>query len=93
MRLKHEPASKPLHIAVHTGATSAALNLAIQFWTSRGYAVADVDYSVCESGPLRAVHLSHRKGPGGLVNSQCVTTMETSCGRIGPFAILFGWGA
>jgi len=45
MRLKYEPASELLHIAVHTWATTAALNLAIQFWTSRGYAVADVDYS------------------------------------------------
>jgi dipeptidyl aminopeptidase/acylaminoacyl peptidase len=37
----------PLIVVSHggpTGATSSDLNLAIQFWTSRGFAVADVDY-------------------------------------------------
>jgi dipeptidyl aminopeptidase/acylaminoacyl peptidase len=37
----------PLIVVSHggpTGATSSAMNLAIQFWTSRGFAVADVDY-------------------------------------------------
>lgn len=37
----------PLIIVSHggpTGATSSTLNLSIQFWTSRGFAVADVDY-------------------------------------------------
>jgi dipeptidyl aminopeptidase/acylaminoacyl peptidase len=37
----------PLIVVSHggpTGAASSALNLAIQFWTSRGFAVADVDY-------------------------------------------------
>uniref|UniRef100_A0A7S0EI64 Peptidase S9 prolyl oligopeptidase catalytic domain-containing protein n=1 Tax=Hanusia phi TaxID=3032 RepID=A0A7S0EI64_9CRYP len=38
----------PLLVKSHggpTAATSTAFNLGIQFWTSRGYAVADVDYS------------------------------------------------
>ena len=37
----------PLIVQSHggpTGATSSTLNLIIQFWTSRGFAVADVDY-------------------------------------------------
>jgi dipeptidyl aminopeptidase/acylaminoacyl peptidase len=37
----------PLIVISHggpTSATSSALNLAVQFWTSRGFAVADVDY-------------------------------------------------
>jgi dipeptidyl aminopeptidase/acylaminoacyl peptidase len=37
----------PLIVVSHggpTGATSSTLNLSIQFWTSRGFAVADVDY-------------------------------------------------
>ncbi|MCV2488434.1 prolyl oligopeptidase family serine peptidase [Geodermatophilus sp. YIM 151500] len=37
----------PLLVVVHggpTGATSAVLNLGIQYWTSRGFCVADVDY-------------------------------------------------
>jgi dipeptidyl aminopeptidase/acylaminoacyl peptidase len=37
----------PLIVVSHggpTGATSSVMNLAIQFWTSRGFAVADVDY-------------------------------------------------
>lgn len=37
----------PLIIVSHggpSGATSSTLNLSIQFWTSRGFAVADVDY-------------------------------------------------
>ena len=37
----------PLIVISHggpTGATSSVLNLVIQYWTSRGFAVADVDY-------------------------------------------------
>ncbi|WP_309232908.1 S9 family peptidase [Blastococcus sp. TML/C7B] len=37
----------PLLVLVHGGPTSAAspvLNLAVQYWTSRGFCVADVDY-------------------------------------------------
>ncbi|SDF10423.1 Dipeptidyl aminopeptidase/acylaminoacyl peptidase [Blastococcus aurantiacus] len=37
----------PLLVVVHGGPTSAAspvLNLAVQYWTSRGFCVADVDY-------------------------------------------------
>lgn len=37
----------PLIIVSHggpSGATSSTLNLSIQFWTSRGFAIADVDY-------------------------------------------------
>ena len=43
------PASEkpPLIVICHggpTGSTSAALNIKIQFWTSRGFAVADINY-------------------------------------------------
>src|SRR6202044_1222969 len=37
----------PLGVTRHGGPTSAAsgvLNLGVQYWTSRGFAVADVDY-------------------------------------------------
>ena len=37
----------PLVVVIHggpTGATHSVLNLGIQFWTSRGFAVVDVDY-------------------------------------------------
>jgi len=37
----------PLIVTIHGGPTSSAasvLNLAVQFWTNRGFAVADVDY-------------------------------------------------
>ncbi|GAB2909491.1 S9 family peptidase [Rhodococcus aerolatus] len=42
-----EGALPPLVVVVHggpTGAASPVLNLAVQYWTSRGFAVADVDY-------------------------------------------------
>ena len=37
----------PVIVTIHggpTGAATSVLNLAVQFWTSRGFAVADVDY-------------------------------------------------
>ena len=57
----------PLLVKSHggpTASTSTAFNLGIQFWTSRGYAVADVDYSG-SSGYGRA-YRERLKGQWGL---------------------------
>jgi dipeptidyl aminopeptidase/acylaminoacyl peptidase len=63
----------PLIVKSHggpTSAASAAFNLSIQFWTSRGFAVADVDYGG-SSGYGRAFRNSLR-GRWGEVDGACV---------------------
>jgi dipeptidyl aminopeptidase/acylaminoacyl peptidase len=59
----------PLVVILHggpTSSTSAVLNLAVQFWTTRGFAVADVDYRG-SSGHGRAYRAKLR-GTWGLVD-------------------------
>jgi dipeptidyl aminopeptidase/acylaminoacyl peptidase len=73
----------PLVVVSHggpTGATSSALNLSIQFWTSRGFAVADVDYGG-STGYGRA-YRQRLDGRWGIVDvDDCVNCARYLIGR------------
>jgi len=73
----------PLIVISHGGPTSAAastLNLSIQFWTSRGFAVVDVDYGG-SSGYGRA-YRDRLKGNWGIVDTvDCIDAARFLAGR------------
>jgi dipeptidyl aminopeptidase/acylaminoacyl peptidase len=78
----------PLIVVSHGGPTanaSAAFNPALQFWTSRGFAVADVDYRG-SSGYGRA-YRERLKGHWGVVDvADCISTARhlAATGRADP---------
>ena len=76
----------PLVVAVHGGPTSAAspaLNYTIQFWTSRGFTVADVDYGG-SSGYGRAYRqrLAGNWGVVDVADCQAAATALADAGRV-----------
>ena len=73
----------PLLVIGHggpTGATSTALNLKIRFWTSRGFAVLDVDYRG-STGYGRAYRDALKGGWGELDVDDCVAAARFVAGR------------
>jgi len=74
-------ASPPLLVISHggpTGATSTALNLSIQFWTSHGFAVLDVNYRG-STGYGRA-YRDRLAGKWGILDvSDCVRGAQWAC--------------
>jgi dipeptidyl aminopeptidase/acylaminoacyl peptidase len=76
----------PLIVAVHGGPTSSAaaiLNYELQFWTSRGFAVADVDYGG-SSGYGRAYRhrLQGRWGEVDVADCEAAATALAEAGRV-----------
>jgi dipeptidyl aminopeptidase/acylaminoacyl peptidase len=87
----------PLIVASHGGPTSscsAALNYAVQYWTSRGFAVVDVNY-----GGSTGYGRSYRerlKGAWGVVDlDDCVNAARylAASGRANPEALLIHGGS
>jgi len=78
----------PLIVISHggpTASTSARLNLETQYWTSRGFAVVDVNYGG-SSGYGRA-YRRRLKGQWGVVDvADCVNAAQylAACGRVDP---------
>lgn len=73
----------PLLVIGHggpTSATSTALNLQIQFWTSRGFAVVDVDYRG-STGYGRAYHQALDGGWGVVDVADCVAAASHLIGQ------------
>jgi dipeptidyl aminopeptidase/acylaminoacyl peptidase len=82
----HGPAGEtpPLIVQAHggpTGAASGALNLGIQFWTSRGFALVDVDYGG-SSGYGRA-YRERLDGQWGVVDVEDVIAAARHLARAG----------
>ena len=81
-QVQAEPgALPPLRVRVHGGPTSAAspaFSLGLQYWTSRGFAVADVDYrgSTGYGRPYREL----------LREQWCVADVEDACAAAGHLA-------
>ncbi len=87
----------PLIVASHGGPTSqcaSGLNYSIQFWTSRGFAVTDVDYGG-STGYGRA-YRERLKGAWGIVDlDDCVNAARylASTGRADPNGLLIHGGS
>jgi dipeptidyl aminopeptidase/acylaminoacyl peptidase len=82
----HAPAGEapPLIVQAHggpTGAASSAFTLGIQFWTSRGFAVVDVDYGG-STGYGRA-YRERLKGQWGVVDVEYVIAAARSLAQAG----------
>jgi dipeptidyl aminopeptidase/acylaminoacyl peptidase len=82
----HAPAGEapPLIVQAHggpTGAASSAFTLGIQFWTSRGFAVVDVDYGG-STGYGRA-YRERLKGQWGVVDVEDVIAAARSLAQAG----------
>jgi len=74
----------PLIVAIHGGPTShasATLNYSIQYWTSRGFAVADVDYGG-SSGYGRA-YRKRLEGSWGIVDVADCVNAATALAALG----------
>lgn len=74
----------PLVVVIHGGPTSQAqrlLNLAVQYWTTRGFAVADVDYRG-SSGYGRA-YREKLKGAWGVADVADVVAVVSELRRLG----------
>jgi dipeptidyl aminopeptidase/acylaminoacyl peptidase len=95
----HAPAGEapPLIVQAHggpTGAASSAFALGIQFWTSRGFAVVDVDYGG-STGYGRA-YRERLKGQWGVVDVEDVIAAARSlshAGRVDPRRIAIHGGS
>ncbi len=89
--------SPPLIVSSHGGPTSsasAALNFSIQYWTSRGFALVDVDYGG-SSGYGRA-YRERLRGTWGVVDlDDCVNAARylAATGRANPEALLIHGGS
>ncbi|MDW3177828.1 MAG: prolyl oligopeptidase family serine peptidase [Acidimicrobiia bacterium] len=87
----------PLLVMVHGGPTSAArrqLNLVIRYWTSRGVAVADVDYR--GSTLYGRLYRNELRGGWGVVDVvDCVAAAKSLAaeGRVDPDAMLIAGGS
>src|SRR5665213_1507911 len=92
-----EGEAPPLIVASHGGPTassSAALNYAVQYWTSRGFAVVDVNYGG-SSGYGRS-YRERLKGAWGVVDlDDCVNAARylAGSGRANPEALLIHGGS
>jgi dipeptidyl aminopeptidase/acylaminoacyl peptidase len=87
----------PLIVRGHGGPTSSArpyLNLEIQYWTSRGFAVVDVDYS--GSTGYGREYRDRLKGKWGVIDvADCVAAAQylADTGRADPSRLLISGGS
>jgi dipeptidyl aminopeptidase/acylaminoacyl peptidase len=95
----HGPAGElpPLVVMIHGGPTSAArpqLSLALQFWTSRGFAVADVNYRG-SSGYGRAYRRELDGAWGAADVDDCVAVARhlVASGRVDPDRLIIRGGS
>ena len=95
----HAPAGEapPLIVQAHggpTGSASGAFNLGIQFWTSRGFAVVDVDYG--GSAGYGRAYRELLKGQWGVVDVEDVIAAArrlAQAGRVDPRRIAIHGGS
>ena len=87
----------PLLVLVHGGPTSAArrqLNLTIRYWTSRGIAVADVDYRGSTLyGRLYRNELRYAWGVADVVDCVAAAKHLADAGRVDPNRLIIEGGS